>query len=178
MFDICFSIFLLIIILLPIFIIFFLILSIDKHNPIFTQIRTGYKKSHFKIFKFKTMKGDKVTTLGNFLRKYKIDEFPQIINVLINDMSFVGPRPLPISYDEYFSDKISKRFLVMPGITGLSQIKILDNGLWRRKFRYDIIYYKRASFLLDIFILCRTINIIYGILRKKITFEENHTPLV
>ena len=58
------------------------------------------------------------------------------------------------------------------GITGLSQIKILDNGLWRRKFRYDIIYYKRASFLLDIFILCRTINIIYGILRKKLLLKK------
>jgi len=158
--------------------IYFMIFIVHLHNPIFIQERTGYKRKPFKIFKFKTIKNNNVTLLGKFLRKYKLDELPQLINIFINDMSFVGPRPLPVSYDSYYSDKIAKRFLVMPGITGLSQIKIYDNSLWKRKFRYDIIYYKKACLNIDMYILCKTVNIFSDILRNKVSIEESHTPLV
>ena len=99
-----------------------------------------------------------------------IASFVLIVSTLIS--AFFGYKYLS---SEQFKNKIMNE--ILGNVQGMMP-KILDNGLWRRKFRYDIIYYKRASFLLDIFILCRTINIIYGILRKKITFEENHTPLV
>ena len=164
--DIFLSIFL-IIILLPIILLTSLIIFIvDRHNPFFSQIRTGQNFKSFKIYKLKSMKLNlksnkmEVTTIGKIIRLFKIDELLQLINVLKNEMSIVGPRPLFPEFNYFYKKKHSQRFLEKPGITGLAQIKIRDSTNWERKFNYDAIYVKKISLKIDIFILFKTFFVV------------------
>ena len=115
----------------------------------------------------------RITKLGQFLRRYSIDEFPSILNVLMNQMSFVGPRPFIAKYKSLYSDSQMKRHDVMPGITGWAQVNGRNSISWEEKFELDIWYVRNHSFLLDIKILIMTI---WKVIRREgITHEQSET---
>jgi lipopolysaccharide/colanic/teichoic acid biosynthesis glycosyltransferase len=139
-------------------------------SPIFfVQTRSGKNKKYFKIFKFRTMiaytasfkEADRLTRLGIFLRKFSLDELPQLFNVIKGDMSLIGPRPLLIEYDDHYSDTQNLRFKVKPGITGLAQVQGRNNLTWEEKFELDIKYVQQLSFINDVKILIKTIRVVF-----------------
>ena len=105
------------------------------------------------------------------MRKTGLDELPQLFNILINDMSFVGPRPLLVEYLKKYSNYEKKRHLVKPGITGLAQVNPEPSGLksWNKSIRFDIYYIKNISFFLDIKILYKTFILV---LFKRKQFQD------
>jgi len=164
----------------PLFILFALAIKLNSKGPIFfKQERLGFNQKPFTLIKFRTMVEDaeaktgpirarkndpRVTKIGKFLRKTRLDEIPQFINVLRGDMSFVGPRPIR----KYFASKYSKkipyytlRFTVKPGLTGWTQTRFgysetdEDQG---EKFQYDLFYIQEASLFLDLLIVLKTIQ--------------------
>lgn len=165
------------IILSPILIFFAIWIKIDSKGPVFfKQERLGKDGKVFSIFKFRTMivnaekigdglsiKSDKdprITKLGRFLRKTSIDELPQLINVLIGDMSLVGPRP-PVVYSPYdgyenYPDWAKKRFEMKPGVTGLAQIKHRNSVTWNERIVVDNEYIDKFNFWLDVKIIFKT----------------------
>lgn len=174
LFDIFFSV-LLIFIFLPIMITIFLIVWPTIGFPIFTQKRPGLNNKIFTVYKFKTLydisknlsEKKRQNTLGNFLRKTGLDEMPQLFNILQNDMSFVGPRPLLEEYLKKYSNYEKKRHNVKPGITGLAQVNPESSGMksWNKSIKLDIFYVNNISFFLDIQILFKTIELI--LFKKK-----------
>ena len=154
-----------IIILSPVlFVISFLILILDGRPVFFTQDRPGQDSKIFRLIKFRTMNLDyskedkyRITRLGNFLRSYSLDELPELLNVLLGDMSFVGPRPLLVEYLPFYTKEQAKRHSVRPGITGWAQINGRNNLSWEEKFDLDIWYVQNAKLSLDIKILFVTI---------------------
>ncbi len=183
-FDIIFSI-TLIFILFPLLLLVYIIIFLEiRQNPIFTQYRNGKDLKKFKIFKFKTMykpedginvfvqatKNDsRVTKIGKFLRSSSIDEIPQIFNIFIGNMSFVGPRPHPIALDEEFITQISsykKRYQMKPGITGLAQVNGFRGEtdtlekMENRVFK-DIEYVNNHSIIGDFIILLKTLKVLF-----------------
>jgi len=160
-----------------------LIIVFDKQNPLFVQQRTGRHGLTFKIYKLRTMinsntedqigewtltSDSRVTRVGKFLRQYRLDEIPQLFNVLAGSMSIVGPRPEQPSYTELLSKKIAYydiRHAIKPGITGWAQVRFpygasVDDA--RSKLEYDLYYIKNYSFLLDISILIKTIYTVFS----------------
>lgn len=138
------------------------------HSKIFfCQERIGQHEKPFRIIKFRTMRDlrdesgqflpdeARTTRLGRWLRKYSLDELPQIINVIRGDMNLIGPRPLLPEYLPLYNDKQRKRHLVKPGITGLAQIRgrQLD---WQIRLALDVWYVEHRTFRLDCYILWRT----------------------
>lgn len=154
------SAFLLLLIPFLLILMFFISISV-RENPIFIQYRTGKNKQYFKLYKLKTMKNEKINAFGIFLRKYGIDEIPQLVNVLKGEMSLVGPRPLLPEYDSYYSDIQELRFLVKPGITGLAQVRGRNLLAWHQRFRYDVFYAKKNSFGLDCQIIFQTFVVLF-----------------
>lgn len=156
-------------ILFPIFLIVFIILVFTNNGKaFFFQERPGKNEKLFKIIKFKTMRDlkpneiannlNRVTKVGNFIRKYSIDEIPQLINVIKGDMSIVGPRPLLVKYLPLYNQAQKRRHNVNPGITGWAQVKGRNAISWDKKFEYDIYYIENQSFLLDLKIILLTIK--------------------
>jgi lipopolysaccharide/colanic/teichoic acid biosynthesis glycosyltransferase len=159
-----------VILLSPIILVIALMLFVsNKNNPFFLQPRGGFKNSVFNIIKFKTMNDKKdsegnllsddkrVTKFGKFLRKYSIDELPQLINVLKGDMSLIGPRPFHARYIDLYSDRQKERHNVRPGLTGWAQINGRNNITWKEKFELDLYYVDNQSFKLDVSIIIKTI---------------------
>jgi len=151
-------------------------IRIDSPGPaLFTQIRTGRNGQPFRIFKLRTLlidqcryhgedeirEGDpRVTRLGKFLRRYTLDELPQLLNVLLGQMSFVGPRPdLPEQAAKYTAAQ-AVRLTAVPGLTGVSQISGNASITWDERIRMDIWYVRNASLTLDLGILLRTIKVV------------------
>ena len=162
------------ILLSPIFIVALVCLLIVNHGkPFFLQKRPGKNEKIFKIIKFKTMKDykpslhkevhslDRVTKVGNFIRKYSIDEIPQLINVIKGDMSIVGPRPLLCSYLELYNEFQKQRHHVKPGITGWAQVNGRNAISWETKFEYDVWYVNNQSLFLDLKILLLTVKKVF-----------------
>ena len=176
--DIFFSL-ILISALFPLMILLFFLIWSNIGFPIFSQKRPGLNNKIFIIYKFKTLydkrkkfsERKRQSELGNFLRKTGLDELPQLFNILMNDMSFVGPRPLLVEYLKKYSKYEKKRHLVKPGITGLAQVNPEPSGLksWNKSIRFDIYYVKNISFFLDIKILYKTIILV---LFKRKQFED------
>lgn len=147
-----------------------LLLLANKGNPFFIQKRPGKSGEIFKIVKFKTMTNEKdddgnllpdsqrLTTIGKFIRKTSLDELPQLWNVLIGDMSIIGPRPLLPQYLSIYTPHQYKRHLVKPGITGWAQVNGRNAISWAQKFEYDVWYVQNISFLVDIEILLKTVQ--------------------
>lgn len=159
------------IILSPVFFIFLVLLSIvNSGKPFFFHERPGKDERIFKVIKFKTMTdkkdsngkllpdNERITKVGAFIRKTSLDEIPQLINVLLGDMSLVGPRPLLVRYLDLYSDDQKRRHWVKPGITGLAQVSGRNSIPWKRKFELDIQYVDNLSFNLDAKIIMHTIN--------------------
>ncbi|MBC7640982.1 MAG: sugar transferase [Flavobacterium sp.] len=157
-------------ILVPVFILVTILLSISNDGkPFFFQMRPGLNGKIFKIIKFKTM-NDKKDSLGKFLsdeirltrvgamvRKTSLDEIPQLINVIIGDMSLIGPRPLMPNYMHFYNEFEMQRQSVRPGITGLTAVRGRNNIPWNDKMKFDVEYAKNISFALDIEIFFKTI---------------------
>ena len=169
-FDIFISI-LIILFISPFFLILIIIILISQGTPIFyISERVGKDGKVFKIYKLRTMKikktinsVDEITLLGLYIRRLSLDEIPQILNILKNDMSFVGPRPLPIEIEKKIPTKLLEiRRLVKPGITGLAQIsgyrgKIKNLNDMSERVKFDRYYFKNWSFWFDLKIFIDTI---------------------
>lgn len=156
------------IILIPVFMSIFLILTvIYKGTPIFRQQRPGLNEKPFVIFKFKTLSDpthenkteqERLTLIGNFLRKSSLDELPQLWNVFRGDMSLVGPRPLLCDYLPLYSSFHKKRHMVKPGITGWAQVNGRNLLSWEDKLDLDIWYVQNFDFKTDLHILFLTVK--------------------
>jgi undecaprenyl phosphate N,N'-diacetylbacillosamine 1-phosphate transferase len=168
----------------PIFIIFTISLFFaNQGKPFFFQLRPGQNAKIFKIIKFKTMNDKKdahgallsdeqrLTKIGNFVRKTSLDELPQLINVLKGDMSIIGPRPLLPEYLPLYNETQKIRHEVKPGITGWAQVNGRNAISWEQKFEYDVWYVDNQSFLLDCKIVYLTIKKVFK--REGITAENS-----
>ena len=179
--DIFFSL-LLLITLAPLIVIIILFLFFLEGNPIFySQVRTGLNSNYIKIIKFRTMvvnaeingpqwsgKDDKrVTFIGKLLRKFRLDELPQLLNVIKGEMSLIEPRPERPEFDKKLREKITNysfRYSVKPGLSGWAQVNYhysanINDAI--NKLNYDIYYIKHQSIFLDLIILFKTIKIIF-----------------
>lgn len=154
----------------PLFFLAVLLLSMANRGVVwFIQPRPGKEGKIFNVIKFRTMnesrneKGEllpdeaRLTWIGNIIRKTSMDELPQLFNVLIGDMSIVGPRPLLTEYLALYSDEQKRRHEVKPGITGWAQVNGRNAISWSQKFAYDVWYVDHQSFGLDLKILFLTI---------------------
>lgn len=137
---------------------------------LFRQARAGYQGSPFTLFKFKTMQGardaqgqllpdkDRLTKVGVLLRRFSLDELPQLWNVLIGDMSLVGPRPLLVDYLPRYSPEQLRRHEVKPGISGWAQVNGRNALSWDQKFGLDVWYVDHWSLRLDAKIILKTMQ--------------------
>jgi sugar transferase EpsL len=137
---------------------------------IFKQQRPGLYGKPFHLYKFRTMTDQKdslgnllsdevrLTAFGQFLRKYSLDELPQLWNVIKGDISLVGPRPLLMSYLDLYTENQKKRHNVKPGITGWAQVNGRNAISWEEKFNLDLWYVENHNFLLDLKILLKTFS--------------------
>ena len=157
--------------LLPIITLTALILISNLGLPIFfKQSRPGLNRKIFYIYKFRTMTNEcdkdgillsdesRLTKFGIFLRSTSLDELPSLCNVLKNDMSLVGPRPLLLEYLPFYSTHQTRRHEVKPGITGWAQVNGRNAITWGEKFDLDVWYVDNQSIWLDIKILCLTVK--------------------
>ena len=158
----------------------------DKGPVFYNATRAGKDYKPFKMFKLRSMyvnspdlknpdgstynsdDDPRVTPIGRFLRKTSLDEFPQFLNVLIGDISFIGPRPklyCPEKYPNGLPEFMKKSFMVKPGITGYAQAYIRNSITQDEKFHWDAYYAENISFLMDVKIIFKTI--------KSVLFREN-----
>jgi lipopolysaccharide/colanic/teichoic acid biosynthesis glycosyltransferase len=162
------------ILLFPVFILIaFLIALTDRKNPFFFHQRPGKNGRIFRLVKFRTLNDEKdesgkflsdiqrITKTGVFLRKYSLDELPNLWNVLRGDMSLVGPRPLLIEYLPLYSPEQSRRHDICPGITGWAQINGRNAISWQQKFKLDVWYVDHLSLSLDLKIIGLTIENVF-----------------
>ncbi|WP_340300722.1 sugar transferase [Roseobacter sp. HKCCD5988] len=172
----------------PLILILVLLVYLFMGRPIFfIQTRAGHFGNPFRIYKFRTMSNEvdcnnilmsdneRITKLGALLRSSSLDELPNLANVLIGNMSLVGPRPLYTHYNQLYSSYQCMRLAVRPGITGLAQIKGRNALTWSQKFRYDVWYVKNWSFCLDLKIIFLTIGAVakrYGVNSPQNTIVE------
>ena len=147
-------------ILVPLIILIIFLSLIFNNSPIFFyQYRGGFKNKKIKIIKFRTIdKNNNINYYSNILRYFKIDELPQIINVIKGDISLVGPRPLIYEYKKLYKKRYLRRFDVMPGITGWAQINSNSKTSWSKRFELDLWYVDNYNFFLDFKILLLTIK--------------------
>ena len=169
--DIIISI-LLLLLTFPVLIFFsLLIIIIDRQLPLFVQERSGVFGKKIKIYKLKTIINKdstiQISKLGRFLRLSKIDELPQLFNVLKSDLSLVGPRPLYLEYNKFYSKYHLKRISIKPGLTGYSQIKLINSNNWFDKFDLDVFYVKNQNLSFDIKIIFESILLIINLLVLK-----------
>lgn len=178
MFDICVSSILLLL-LAPVFLTIAVLVKLDTGAVFFRQRRRGYNQKEFRIWKFRTMTtaddgdnvvqasaGDtRITQVGRLLRKWNIDELPQLINVLKGDMSLVGPRPHAVAHDSHYEriiERYGRRLNVKPGITGWAQIHghrgpTETKSAMQARVAHDLYYIEHCSVALDIYILAMTV---------------------
>jgi len=151
-------------------------IKLTSHGPVFfRQPRLGQRGTIFRIFKFRTMVTDaarnaggdltfrddpRITRIGHVLRNYRLDELPQLFNVLAGTMSLVGPRPLLPKYLDAYSGYDKRRMEVMPGMTGWQQVNGASNNTWKERIDLDVWYVDHQSLLLDIKILLKTIFVV------------------
>lgn len=167
--------------LLPLLAVIAAAIKLDSAGPVFfRQVRKGRGGKGFRVWKFRTMihspsgaafrqavrNDDRVTQVGAVLRRTSLDELPQLLNVLVGDMSLVGPRPHPVELDDHFRavlPGIDRRYRSRPGVTGLAQVNghrgpTPTKEAMRRRLAYDLCYRNRASLLVDLRILLMTVR--------------------
>ena len=156
-------------VLCPVFVLVIVFLLFANQGKVFFfQPRPGKDAEIFTVIKFKTMNDkkdteghllpdkDRLTPVGRFVRKASLDEIPQLLNVLIGDMSLVGPRPLLVEYLPLYNNVQKRRHNVKPGITGWAQVNGRNAISWQQKFELDVWYSDNISLLLDLKILMKT----------------------
>ena len=179
------------VVLSPVLLLVAIWIKLDSRGPVFyRQVRVGYKNRDFRIFKFRSMRigADKgslvtiggrdprITRSGYFIRKYKLDELPQLINVFVGDMSLVGPRPEVRHYVDYWTEEQMHVLDVRPGITDPASIKFRNenelmgqaenpeeyyiNVIMQQKIQLYLEYVKNASFLYDLKLIFKTFKVI------------------
>lgn len=169
--------------LLPLFAVVGIAIKLDSSGPVFfRQVRAGYRGREFQVIKFRTMTTDRrkeprgvesfitrendsrITRLGRFLRRSRIDELPQVINILLGEMSWIGPRPEASQLSNWYEKEIPYyryRHVVRPGITGWAQVNqghVAEIEDIRRKLQYDFYYIRNFSIWLDLVIIMKTIK--------------------
>mgnify|MGYP000663402913 CR=1 FL=1 len=143
----------------------------------FRQVRAGREGAAFSILKFRTMRtgegsdAERMTSWGQFLRSTSLDELPELWNVLIGDMSLVGPRPLPTIYLDRYSPEQARRHDLRPGITGWAQVNGRNGLTWEKQFELDQWYVDNQSLLLDLKILWLTA---WTVVRRENISAEGH----
>ncbi|RLJ90671.1 sugar transferase [Planococcus citreus] len=197
-FDFCVSL-ILAIILSPFFLLVSLLIKISSEGPVyFKQQRPGLHGEIFEVYKFRTMKpgsekmitgkevllnDNRITTIGKYLRRFKVDELPQIFNVLKGEMSLVGPRPERLASLDAYTDEISKRLDIVPGMTGLAQVSGNIYITLQDRYKYDIYYAENFNIWLDVKIIFRTIGVILfgedkyinnSLVNIKVAVKENN----
>ena len=167
--DMALSIFGLIIVS-PLLLLLALIISVEMGRPVlFIQKRPGFNGKPFALYKFRTMKNalhrygsllsdkERLTRIGSFMRSTSLDELPELLNVLIGDMTIVGPRPLLMQYLDRYTLEQARRHEVKPGLTGWAQVNGRNAINWEEKFKLDVWYVDHQSILLDLRIIWMTV---------------------
>lgn len=174
-FDICISLVVLVP-FFPVWVIIALLVKLTSPGPVFfLQDRPGKDKKIFKVYKFRTMRpgsetmikgvevmkdDDRVTAIGHFLRRSKLDEIPQCLNVLKGEMSLIGPRPERVASLADYDDEISKRLNMLPGMTGLAQVSGNIYLSLQDRYKLDVYYVEHYSLWMDVKILMRTVGVV------------------
>lgn len=166
-----------IILLLPLFLILYVLVYFSMGIPVFfRQKRVGKEQKIFEMMKFRSMTdekdadgnllsdGERLTKLGNFLRKTSLDEIPELLNVLKGDMSIVGPRPLLVEYLPYYSEREKLRFEVRGGLIPPDALYGSVTPSWDDQLEFEAEYAEKISFLLDVKIILKT----FGLLFKRV----------
>ncbi|MDR0413312.1 MAG: sugar transferase [Dysgonamonadaceae bacterium] len=174
------------ILLSPVLVVLIFVLSmVNKGNPFFFQQRPGKGGRLFTIVKFKTMNDKKdesgnllpdmqrVTKAGNFIRKYSLDELPNLWNILSGNMSLIGPRPLLKEYLPLYSPEQAKRHDICPGVTGWAQVNGRNAISWEQKFKLDSWYVENISLALDLKIFFLTLTKVFQ--TKNVNMSEQQT---
>ena len=172
----------------PILIVLIILGAIKmKGNPFFTQLRPGKNEKIFKIIKFRTMTNEKdehgqllprdvrLTKYGKILRSTSLDELPELINIFIGNMSFVGPRPLVPEYLPYYTEKEKNRHNVRPGLTGYAQVHGRNAISWDLKLEYDVKYVEKVTLFGDLKILIQTALKVFK--RADVHYTKSGTAL-
>lgn len=158
---------------------------IMKGNPFFTQQRPGKNEKIFKLIKFRSMTCEtdengellpdeqRMTRYGEILRSTSLDELPELINILLGDMSIVGPRPLLTRYLERYNTEQRRRHEVRPGLTGYAQVNGRNTVSWEDKFSMDVWYVDHISFMTDVKIVLDTVRTVLK--REGISSETSST---
>ena len=182
------------VVLFPVFVLIGVMVKLTSAGPIlFVQERPGYRGRPFRMMKFRTMNvgtetatalgtaqdDPAITAVGRLLRSSKLDELPQLWNVVRGEMELVGPRPIPIALDEELAGQIPEfelRYSVKPGLTNVSQVAVLDNRLgrqlvadWAVRFEGELHYIENKSFSYDLIVIAMTL----GFVAKKISRERD-----
>lgn len=143
-----------------------------RGNPFFTQARPGKNEKIFKLIKFRTMDNRKdkdgkllpddvrLNKYGRILRSTSLDELPELINILIGDMSIVGPRPLLVKYLPRYNEQQRHRHDVRPGLTGYAQAHGRNAVTWEEKFKMDVWYIRNISFITDVKVIIDTVKVV------------------
>lgn len=176
-----------IIVLIPLYLVVAALVFINLGSPIlFSQSRPGFKNQIFKLYKFRTMRNtldtsgelipdeNRLTRFGKFLRSTSLDELPGLWNVLVGDMSLVGPRPLLVEYLPLYSTEQARRHEVRPGITGWAQVNGRNVLSWQEKFELDVWYVDNQSLWLDIKILFLTV---YKVIKRSDISAEGQVTM-
>jgi lipopolysaccharide/colanic/teichoic acid biosynthesis glycosyltransferase len=155
----------------PVLLVAMLLVKLTSPGPVFfVQLRTGRNHREFHPLKLRTMRGGRtpdavelvpldhpeITTVGRILRRLKIDELPQILNVVKGDMSLIGPRPTLPEHTREYDDFKKQRLLVRPGVTGLAQVNGNAAIAWDERIKYDVHYVRHHGFCMDVGILLKT----------------------
>ena len=170
----------------PVLLVLIILLSlVNDGKPFFFQKRPGKNGKIFTIIKFKTMNdrkdkdgnllpdNERITKVGNFVRKASLDELLQLINVIKGDMAIVGPRPLLVDYLQLYNKEQARRHLVRPGITGWAQVNGRNAISWEEKFQLDVWYVDHLNFITDLKILLLTVKKVF--IREGISSSATDT---
>lgn len=166
--------FLFIILLSPLLIVLAIIVKIKHKTTFYKEERIGKNNKSFKIFKFNIRKNNEITKFGSKLKRSSLDELPQLFNIFVGNMSFIGPRPKvydDVKFMDYYNNN---RHIVRPGLSGLSQVNGRNELSWDKELQFDLMYIEKVTFIKDFKIFFKTISVL---ITKKGASSNNNTPI-